>query len=76
MEKDKIPMTEERIKFLDTYGDLKKDNKILKEILFVQNLQLDKLEKIRSNTSKLVWWLVVIPIITFIIILIFRFFNY
>jgi hypothetical protein len=70
MGKDKIPMTEERIKFLDTYGDLK-DSKVLKEILYTQNLQLDKLEKIRSNTSKLVWWLIAIPIIITIIILVF-----
>ncbi|QHI36214.1 hypothetical protein IMCC3317_15730 [Kordia antarctica] len=70
MGQKKIPITDERTQFLETYGDLK-DGKIQRELLFVQTLQLDKLEKIRSNTSKLVWWLVVIPTLLFILAIIF-----
>lgn len=70
MGKDKIPMTKNRIKFLEMYSDLD-DSETLKEILFAHTLQVEKLEKIRSNTSMLVWWLVAIPILFFIIILFF-----
>ena len=59
MGQNEIPMTKKRIKFLKTYSDLD-DSEILKE-----------LEKIRSNTSMLVWWLIAIPIIFFIIIIFF-----
>lgn len=62
MVKDKIPMTKKKIKFIETYGNLN-DSETLKEILFAQTLKVEKLEKIRSNTSMLVWWLVIIPII-------------
>lgn len=62
MGQDKIPMTKKRIKFLETYGDLD-DSETLKELLYSNSLQVEKLEKIRSNTSMLVWWLVAIPII-------------
>jgi hypothetical protein len=62
MGQDKIPMTKKRIKFLETYSDLD-DSETLKELLFANTLQVEKLEKIRSNTSMLVWWLVAIPII-------------
>ncbi len=37
------------------------------EILLTQRLVLEKLEKIRENTSYLVWWLVVVPIVVGII---------
>tara|TARA_R110002049_G_C8988447_1_gene548838 strand:- start:62 stop:295 length:234 start_codon:yes stop_codon:yes gene_type:complete len=70
MGQDKIPMTKKRIKFLETYGDLD-DSETLKELLYANSLQVEKLEKIRSNTSMLVWWLVAIPILFFIIILFF-----
>jgi len=70
MGQDKIPMTKKRIKFLETYSDLD-DSETLKELLFANTLQVEKLEKIRSNTSMLVWWLVAIPILFFIIILFF-----
>lgn len=39
------------------------NNELLKELLSVQKQQIDKLERIRSNTSVLVWWLIVIPIL-------------
>lgn len=70
MGQNEIPMTKKRIKFLKTYSDLD-DSEILKEILFANSLQVEKLEKIRSNTSMLVWWLIAIPIIFFIIIIFF-----
>jgi hypothetical protein len=66
-------MTPKRIKFIETYNKWD-DSNILKEILFAQQLQLDKLNKlenIRSNTSILAWWLVAIPIILFILALVF-----
>lgn len=67
MEQQKIPMTKKRMKFLVTYAELD-HSEILKEILYANTLQLEKLEKIRSNASILVWWLVAIPIILVIII--------
>ena len=70
MGQDKIPMTKKRIKFLETYSDLD-DSETLKELLFANTLQVEKLEKIRSNTSILVWWLVVIPIIFVILAFVF-----
>ena len=39
------------------------DSEILKETLYFQKLTRDKLERIRANTSNLVWFLIVIPII-------------
>ena len=66
-------MTPKRKEFIETYNHWS-DSNILKEILFAQQLQLDKLNKlenIRSNTSMLVWWLIVIPIILFILALVF-----
>ena len=70
MGQEKIPMTKKRIKFIETYGDLE-DSETLKEILYANTLQIEKLEKIRSNTSMLVWWLVAIPICIFILALVF-----
>ncbi|MGB3343021.1 MAG: hypothetical protein WBA61_03835 [Aequorivita sp.] len=63
----KVKITSERIRFMDKYGELN-DSDTLQEILYVHYLQLTKLEKIRSNTSMLVWWLVALPIIIGIII--------
>ncbi|HMB99871.1 MAG TPA: hypothetical protein VKN14_02415 [Flavobacteriaceae bacterium] len=63
-------MTKKRIDFLKTYGDLD-DSQLLLEIAYAQSLQIDKLDKIRSNTSMLVWWLVAIPILFFIIVFFF-----
>jgi len=58
MAQNKIPTTKKRTRFLQTYGDLD-NNETLKEILFAQEVQIDKLERIRSNTSVLVWFLAV-----------------
>lgn len=70
MGQEKIPMTKKRTEFLATYGDL--DNtKMLREILFAQSLQIEKLERIRYNLSILVWWLVGLPILYFITIFFF-----
>ena len=70
MGQEKIPMTKKRIKFIETYGDLD-ESQTLKEILYANSLQIEKLEKIRSNTSMLVWWLVAIPIMLFILAFVF-----
>ncbi|MGG5487606.1 hypothetical protein [Gaetbulibacter sp. NE] len=67
---DKIKMTPKRIKFIETYAGFN-DHETLKEILFAQQLQIEKLEKIRSNTSVLVWWLVALPLIFGILMVVF-----
>nr|WP_321222422.1 hypothetical protein [uncultured Psychroserpens sp.] len=65
---NKIKSTLKRINFLETYNDFTNEE-ILRELLFAKKLQIDKLEKIRSNTSKLVWWLIALPIIIGILIM-------
>ncbi|MFI8377311.1 hypothetical protein [Leeuwenhoekiella sp. NPDC079379] len=60
-------MSAKRLNFLDKYGE-HTDSETLKEILYAQMLQIEKLEKIRSNTSSLVWWLIAIPILCVILI--------
>jgi hypothetical protein len=52
--------------FNEYWGDLN-ESEIQKEILFAQFLTNEKLEKVRSNTSKIVWWIIVIPIIVAVI---------
>ena len=52
--------------FNEYWGDLN-ESEIQKEILFAQLLTNDKLEKVRSNTSKIEWWIIVIPIIAALI---------
>lgn len=39
------------------------DREIQLELLFQQKLLLETTERVRSNTSKLVWWLIAIPFI-------------
>ncbi|MAX71848.1 MAG: hypothetical protein CMC76_12255 [Flavobacteriaceae bacterium] len=51
-----------KLKFLQSYEGYDTDQ-LLKELLYYQKTQIEKLEKVRSNTSTLVWWLVAIPII-------------
>ena len=70
MKKKEIKFTPKRLKFIETYNEFD-DSDTLKELLFAQQLAIEKLEKIRSNTSMLVWWLVALPIIGFILIFIF-----
>ena len=60
-------MTPKRIKHLEMFGELN-NNEALIEMLFAQQLIIEKLEDIRSNTSKLVWWLVALPVILGILI--------
>lgn len=67
---EKIPTTKKRENFLNIYGDLD-DKELLIEIAYAQSLQIEKLEKIRSNTSMLVWWLVAIPVLFFVIVFFF-----
>lgn len=69
MQQNKTPLTEDQLKFLNTYKG-KKSKKLLKEILYVNTKQLEELELIRSNTTKLVWWLVAIPAICIFLIVI------
>jgi hypothetical protein len=69
MEKEKDNINTVRKKFNEQFGNLT-EREILLEMLFTQNQTIDKLEKVRSNTSSLVWWLIVIPIIAGIIILV------
>lgn len=58
----KVPLTSTRIKFFKTYDNMS-EGEILHEILYAHQVQINKLEKIRSNTSILVWFLVAIPFI-------------
>ena len=62
MKKEEQKLTPKRKKFNEKYIEYS-DDEIQKEILFAQQLNIDKLEKIRANTSNLVWFLIVIPII-------------
>lgn len=49
-------------KFLERYKD-KDQNELLIELIWELRKSNGKNEKIRENTSKLVWWLIAIPII-------------
>jgi len=57
-----LKLTPLRKVFNDKYGELS-ESEIQKELLFSQRITIEKLEKIRINTSNLVWFLIVIPII-------------
>ena len=52
MENDKTNISAERKKFNEQFGDLM-EREILLEMLFTQNQMMDKLVKVRSNTSNL-----------------------
>lgn len=64
------PVSYKRKNFNKTYGQMN-DKELLQENLFAQQLQIEKLELIRSNTSKLVWWIIAIPIIFVLILIVF-----
>ena len=68
MENEKTNISADRKKFNEQFGNLM-EREILLEMLFTQNQINDKLERVRSNTSKMVWWLIVIPIIAGMIII-------
>lgn len=54
--------------FDEKYGHLKGDD-LTKELLYTQKVQIEKLELLRSNTSKLVWCLVAILVVSTVIVL-------
>lgn len=60
-----------RERFNKIYGDLQ-DKDIMREVLFKLHFQNELLDKTRSNTSKIVWWLIVIPIIVGVLMLLIR----
>ena len=62
MKKEQQKLTPKRKRFNEKYNEFT-ESEIQKELLFAQQLTIDKLEKIRANTSNLVWFLIVIPII-------------
>jgi len=62
MKNEQPKLTPIRKTFNEKYGELS-ESEIQKEILFSQKIANIKLEKIRANTSNLVWFLIVIPII-------------
>ena len=62
MKKEEQKLTPRRKRFNEKYNDLS-ESELQKELLFTQQLTIEKLEKIRKNTSNLVWFLIVIPII-------------
>ncbi|MDX8552936.1 hypothetical protein MK851_04760 [Tenacibaculum sp. 1B UA] len=62
MKKKEQKLTPKKKRFNEKYNDFS-DSEIQRELLFAQQLTIDKLEKIRTNTSNLVWFLIVIPII-------------
>ena len=62
MKKKEQKLPPKRYEFNEKYYDFTK-SEIQKELLFTQQLTIEKLEKIRANTSILVWFLIVIPII-------------
>ena len=69
MAKKEFKKTPRRNKFDSRYSDLN-DSETLKELLFAQQLTIEKLERIRSNTSTLIIFLIVIPIILAVILVI------
>ena len=62
MKKKEKELTPKRKYFNDKYKDLT-ESEIQKELLFAQQLTIDKLEKVRTNTSNLVWFLIVLRLI-------------
>lgn len=48
--------------FRDRYGNFS-DKEMMIELLMSQSIQIEKLERVRSNLNKLVWFLIVIPIV-------------
>lgn len=62
------PPTSEKRKQFNELTENHTDNDFLREILYSQIDNAEKLEAIRSNTSKLVWFLIAIPIIIYLII--------
>lgn len=55
-------VTPKRKVFNEKFEDYS-DSEVLKELLFTQRITVERLENIRKNTSNLVWFLIVIPIV-------------
>jgi len=62
MEKEQSYVSPKRKKFNEQYEGLS-DSELLIEHLWTQRLIYETTEKVRANTSTLVWFLIVIPII-------------
>ena len=63
MEKKKeMNLTPKRKRFNEKYNELG-ESEIQKELLFAQQLIIEKLERVRANTSTLVWFIIIIPVI-------------
>ncbi len=73
MEKFKV-ITSNRKVFDEKYSDYNNEE-IQKEILWHLNQNLLKLEQIKNNTRTMIIWLIVIPIIIFVLWLIVEFFR-
>lgn len=74
MENENPKLKEKRKNFYENYGHYS-EIEIQKEHLFKQEIIIEKLEKIRANTSNLVWFLVVIPAILGFVYLVSLFSN-
>jgi hypothetical protein len=70
MENKETILTPHRKKFNEKHNGLNQ-SELLMELLFAQEVTQRKLERIRTDTSKLVWFLIAIPIIVGIIAAIF-----
>ena len=70
MENKKPKLTQHRKRFNEEHNGLNQ-SELQMELLFAQKVTNLKLERIRTDTSKLVWFLIAIPIIVGIIAAIF-----
>lgn len=61
---------QKREHFRKEYSDFN-DKDLMIELLVANSAQIDKLEKVRSNLSKIVWFFIGIPILFFVLILFF-----
>jgi len=70
MKNEQPELTPRRQKFNEKHKEFT-EIELLKEYIYNQELTYDKLEKIRTNTSNLVWFFIGIPliIVAFIILL-------
>ena len=57
-----LPLKSPREKFVEHHQTFTEKDLMI-ELLWKKHLALDKLERTRSNTSTLIWWLVVLPFI-------------
>ena len=62
--------SEKRVRFNDKYKDFS-DTELLKEYIYNQELTYSLLERIRGNTSKIIWFLIVIPLTFLVIVMIY-----